>query len=410
VSVPNDDRRVLRELGKRLAEIGHLPVQKTKADLWRQLNSLKPTRPLVFIDEVPWWEMDVDGELTPRCADEFCRTVETAVRRRLYQWEHFPGDMVVDPWIECPYVIHDSGFGIEGRARRSGDGLVAADYEPVITSEDDVEKIRMPRVRADWDATERRYELMQHVFDGVLPVRKMGIKHRWCAPWDVLIQWWGIEELYVDMIDRPALVHRGISRLMDALLCRLEQWERQGLLSVGNNNHRVGSGGIGITDELPQPDYDGRHARCIDQWGTSTGQIFSEVSPDMHEEFCLRYERRWLERFGLNCYGCCEPLHNKMHLMRTIPRLRRISMSPWVDVAVAAERTGTDYIFSSKPNPAVVAAERWDPDAARAALTDTLAKTRGCLVELILKDISTVRNEPRRLWEWEDVAMEVVQQ
>jgi hypothetical protein len=27
----------------------------------------------------------------------------------------------------------------------------------------------------------------------------------------------------------------------------------------------------------------------------------------MHEEFALQYEKRWLERFGLTYYGCCEP-------------------------------------------------------------------------------------------------------
>jgi hypothetical protein len=32
----------------------------------------------------------------------------------------------------------------------------------------------------------------------------------------------------------------------------------------------------------------------------------------------------------------------------------------------------------------------------------------GCPVEFILKDISTVRYEPQRLWEWADLAMRVV--
>jgi hypothetical protein len=29
--------------------------------------------------------------------------------------------------------------------------------------------------------------------------------------------------------------------------------------------------------------------------------------------------------------------------------------------------------------------------------------------EVIMKDVSTVRYEPKRLWEWERIAMEVVQ-
>jgi hypothetical protein len=39
---------------------------------------------------------------------------------------------------------------------------------------------------------------------------------------------------------------------------------------------------------------------------------------------------------GLNYYGCCEPLHNKMDILAKVPRLRKISISPWCDVARAA--------------------------------------------------------------------------
>jgi len=33
-----------------------------------------------------------------------------------------------------------------------------------------------------------------------------------------------------------------------------------------------------------------------------------------------------------------------------------------------------------------------------------------CHVELIMKDISTVRYHPQRLWEWSRIAMEVAEQ
>ena len=35
-----------------------------------------------------------------------------------------------------------------------------------------------------------------------------------------------------------------------------------------------------------------------------------------------------------------------------------------------------------------------------------LEKRGGCHVELIMKDISTVRYQPQRLWEWAEIAME----
>ena len=130
----------------------------------------------------------------------------------------------------------------------------------------------------------------------------------------------------------------------------------------------------------------------------------------MHDEFCLGHELRWLERFGLNCYGCCEPLHNKVSMLRKIPRLRRISMSTWIDVDKGAQEMGRDFVFSYKPNPAVLAWDVWDAQEARKQLEDVLERTRGCVVELIMKDVSTCRSEPRRLWEWCELAVQVAEE
>jgi hypothetical protein len=64
-------------------------------------------------------------------------------------------------------------------------------------------------------------------------------------------------------------------------------------------------------------------------------------------------------------------------------------------------------VLSRKPNPAILAEDEWRPDVARADLRDFLEQARGCHVELIMKDISTVRYQPQRLWEWARIAAEV---
>jgi hypothetical protein len=211
------------------------------------------------------------------------------------------------------------------------------------------------------------------------------------------------------MYERPEFVHLGVCRMVDAMLARLDQLAAQNALALNTGNVRVGSGGLGYSDQLPQKDFDGEHVRFVDRWGSATPQIFAEVSPAMHEEFALRYEMKWLERCGLNYYGCCEPLHKKVGILSRIPRLRKISMSPFVDVEEGAEAVGERFVFSHKPNPAVFAAEKWSPRQAREELRSALQKTRGCHVEIILKDISTVRGEPERLWSWAEIAMEEVQ-
>jgi hypothetical protein len=45
----------------------------------------------------------------------------------------------------------------------------------------------------------------------------------------------------------------------------------------------------------------------------------------------------------------------------------------------------------------------------RAELESLLEKARGCHVEVIMKDISTVRYAPQRLWQWAAMAMEVAE-
>ena len=407
--VPRTDRDTLRRLAGEVAEVAALPGHDEKRDLWRRLNRLEPTRPLVWINEVCWDEMG--PEVRPTVADGFLRRIETRLRRVLHAWRHFPADMIVDDWIGCPIAVSDTGYGLEGQVVRADGDLVksAVDYLPIIRSEADVAKIRFPEVRVDAGETERRFALLADVLGDILTVRRVGVSGTWFAPWDRLIQWYGIEELYVDMVDRPGLVHAAIGRMVDAMLHKYEQYEALGVLELNNGNNRVGSGGLGITDELPQADFDPAHVRMIDMWGNSAPQIFSEVSPEMHWEFALKHELRILERFGLNCYGCCEPYHKKIGLVRRIPRLRRISMSPFVDVREGAEAVAGDFIYSAKPNPAVLAANTWDPAPARADLREILDATRGTPVEIILKDIHTVRGEPHRLWEWARMAMEMVE-
>jgi hypothetical protein len=143
-------------------------------------------------------------------------------------------------------------------------------------------------------------------------------------------------------------------------------------------------------------------------WGCSNAQIFSGVSPRMHWEFALEHDLRWLSRWGLTYYGCCEPLDRKIEILRRIPNLRKISVSPWCGTPRVVEQIGGDYVMSRKPTPAIFAEDAWNPARARKDLTDFLDQARGCHVELIMKDISTVRYQPQRLWEWAAIAREVV--
>ncbi len=94
-----------------------------------------------------------------------------------------------------------------------------------------------------------------------------------------------------------------------------------------------------------------------------------------------------------------------------IPNVRKVSMSPWVDQERGAAEIGGDYVFSRKPSPALLATDSFHADRVREDLLATreVCEKHGCPLEFILKDISTVRYEPQRLFEWAKVAMEVAE-
>ena len=208
--------------------------------------------------------------------------------------------------------------------------IVSRHFKIQIRDFADLEKIKMPTVTHNEAATEFRYQAMCEVYDGIMPVRKVGQTHIWFTPWDYLIRWWGIQEAMIDLIERPELVHAGVERMVDAWMVELDQFVAQNLLSLDCNNTRIGSGGYGYTEPTA------RRATTIrttckphNMWGCSNAQIFSEVSPRMHWEFALKHDLRWLSRWGLTYYGCCEPLDRKIDILRRIPNLRKISVSPW---------------------------------------------------------------------------------
>ena len=106
------DIAAIRRLAEQAAEIAALPIQDEKRRLWRRLNGLQPERPMVMIDQVCWNEMTIGDELTLVCEDPECRGYEDWLRKTLYQWRHFPVDMVVEPFVRVHKAIVNTGLGV----------------------------------------------------------------------------------------------------------------------------------------------------------------------------------------------------------------------------------------------------------------------------------------------------------
>ena len=77
IELSDAEKDVLKKLAEEIAVIAREPVHAEKAALWTRLNDLKSERPMVWINEIPWHEMNVDDELTLQCQDAWARELET---------------------------------------------------------------------------------------------------------------------------------------------------------------------------------------------------------------------------------------------------------------------------------------------------------------------------------------------
>lgn len=399
---------VLRELAKELLEYASLPVMRERTDGWKALNSLKPVRPMVIIDQLPWNEMDFDGSLTCLCEDKKWRKTEEELRRAIFRAKYLPADAVVPDHLTVRKLVGGVGdFGLPFREDTApfGDSeIVGHYYYDQMETEEQLDAARMAPVTYDREGTEELFDDYREIFGGIIEVRLDGI----AVPngiWDYVACHRGVEHPLYDMTDRPEFIHKMMRKFTDGLLGQLDCLQERGLLAAEQNYiHCTGA----FTDELPAPGFDPEHVRPRDMWTYGLAQMLGAVSPEMYEEFELSYAKEWCSRFGLVYYGCCDPLDRMMDRVRKLPNLRKVSMSPWTDPEAGAAGIAGDFVFSSKPSPAALAAPSFDGDAVRENLRGIkrAALGHGCPLEFILKDVSTIRRDVGRLIEWERIAME----
>ena len=404
--ITKEDRKILRDLAKRVAEIAELPIMEERRNMWKQHNQLKRVRPMILVfPEGSWRELLPESVL--QCQGESARQIEWELRRRIYQYENIHDDSVIEKKWTVRKVIKNTGWGLEPRHKPSSQNTGAWGFDPVISDYNDLKKLRFPEVIYDEKETIRRLEEAQYLFGDILDVQLKGISHISFHLMAIYCQLRGLEQVMLDMYENPDMLHEAMAFLEEGHRRLIQQYIDLNLLSLNNDDTYHSSGGVGYTDELPKPDYNPNRIRPCDMWASAESQEMAQVSPEKHYEFVMQYEKRLLEPFGLNGYGCCEDLTNKLDYVFTIPNLRRISISPWANVDKCAEKLGNKYIFSWKPNPSYLVGN-FDSEAIREYIKHTLDVTKDCVIEIILKDTHTCENHPERFTWWTDIAQDLV--
>jgi hypothetical protein len=397
------DKTILRDLAKQYVELCAQPVQNERRMLWRQHNSLKETRPLIYVRAFAWAEMPQSECF---CEEPFARQHEAFFRRHLF-WNTFDDDSIFEPWVTLQATRVCNGWGVSGE-RRFGDepgGSFKVDYP--IKELSDIGKLRVPWHEIDETRTAEKVSRLSDAIGDYITINvDRGPAYRmWTGDISTDLGYLrGIEHFMMDMMDNPEWLHRLVKFMSDGILRTHEEAEAAGDWGLCAHQNQA----MPYAEELEAPAPNANGIKRSQLWGYMAAQELTAVSPTMHDEFMLQYQLPILKHFGLVAYGCCEDLTNKIDMLRQIPNLRRIAVSPFSDVARCAEQIGRDYVLSYRPSPADMVSYGFDKGRISSIIKRDLAACKDCHIDITLKDVETVEKDPERVKKWVTLMREAI--
>jgi len=148
------DTAVLRDLAGRYAEVAADDVQDRRRRQWRDLNSLVPVAPPIYVRGGECWG-EVPEINQRRCRDDFLAGLEGQIRLRLY-WAGLSDDSVFEPWLRIGAAHRTGGWGLQPHRTAPAEPGGAWKHAPPIRQPQDIRKLVMPRHDIDEAATAER--------------------------------------------------------------------------------------------------------------------------------------------------------------------------------------------------------------------------------------------------------------
>ncbi len=405
------DCAVLKDLGHQVAEIASRPVMAERRELWRRHNDLETTRPLILADpENGWNEIITRDQIL--CRNSIAQHWEFYLRKLIFWGNKLDDDFTVEALFDLPHVYSETTWELAGSTKHAtpkdvNEQGTAYHIDAILEDYAQTRQIIRPQLTIDFEKTNYLYNQAKSIFDGILRVRQHSVWYWSLGLTDEFAFLRGMENMLYDFYDEPDKVHEVMGILTDGLMDKVDYLEKQGLFHLNNDSTYVGSGGLGWTSQLPADRYKG-FTRTQDMWLLLESQITIGVSPDMFAEFIWPYQKKFADRFGLLCYGCCEPMDDRIEIVKQAKNLRRVSVSHWANKALMAEHLGSNYVYSMKPSPTPLAQSVLDENLVRAEIRDTLNLTRKNHVEIIMKDNHTLGKNPNNIIRWTQIAREEI--
>jgi len=402
----NNDRSILKKLAYEVSELASRKSEFEKRKLWYEHNELKTKYPVIFCDpENGWNELITEDMLN--CKGSLAKRWEYVLRKKIFYGNKMKDDTPIERILDINYVYADKEWGIMESYNGGKNGGSYTWNSPIQTIED-IKKIKVPKLNIDYKTTLETLSLASDVFRDIIHIRLVGVWWWGFGMTFDLARLIGLENMMIYMHDNPEFIHKVMRKLTDGYMAKLDFLENNNLLTLNNDHSYIGTGAFGYTKDLPKRNLNGLPVKTKDMWGNSESQETIGISPKMFEEFVFKYQSEIQKRFGLNCYGCCEPLDKRWHIIKNVPNLRRVSVSAWADRKKMAENLQDKYIYSWKPRPADLAVPNIDKDYIRKYIRETLEITKGCILEIVMKDNHTIGKNPRNIIDWVKIATEEV--
>lgn len=143
--VSAEDKKILRELAYKVADIASLPEIQKRREMWYRHNELKKGEPLLLVfPENSWNELLPQSSLKTK--SRLARNIEWDLLSRIYSYENFHDDKPLEARIGVDLFIDDQGYGILAERTYTGDENGSAHFEPMIKNFNDLCRSRA----AEW--------------------------------------------------------------------------------------------------------------------------------------------------------------------------------------------------------------------------------------------------------------------
>lgn len=413
MKVLSSDVAILKKLANKVSEIAHSKRNQECIRLWHKHDLCQGERPLLLAES--------NGGLKMVIKDFKCRTQEAWAQKQeeyllkiISHFELIGDDNPVEPYVNVHWHLNLGNYGIDSNlVMPDTDGTRGAYHiDAVLTDlERDIHKLRHRQFQVDREGTLSEIAVLEDIYDGILKVRLRGHPLWTFGITQPAIKLIGLEQLMLYMYDQPEALHQLMAFLRDDHFALIDWMEREGLLTLNNENDYIGSGSRGYTYQLPQKD--GKQDSKVlstDTWALLESQETVGVGPDMYEQFIFPYENALAEKFGGIYYGCCEPLHGRWNIVKNMVNLKRISISPWCDEEYMAAELSNKMVYSRKPKPTMISTEKFDEDAIYSDFLHTMqvAKKNGCTLEIVMKDVHTLNGEHDRMTRWINIGRKAI--